>query len=92
MVSAVFKMMIYDNSPQLAQRSLTALIIISVLSKIFYPELRKLVEVFYQRLNMISWAPYANAWWVAGHCADDLYAGSGEGHCHDIYGGLVASF
>jgi len=64
MVSALFKILVYFNSPQLAQRSLIALIVISAVSKIFYPELKKLTAVLYQRLNMIAWTPYANAWWI----------------------------
>lgn len=64
MVSALFKLVIYDNSPQLAQRSLTALIVIATLSKIFYPECKKWVTDLCQRINMISWSPYANAWWL----------------------------
>lgn len=65
MVSAVFKLVIYDNSPQLAQGSLTVLVFISVLSKVFYPELKKLAKGIYQRLNTILWAPYADTWWIA---------------------------
>jgi hypothetical protein len=64
MVSALFKILVYFNSPQIAQWSLTALIILSILSKIFYPELKKSAAVVYQRLNMIVWTPYANAWWI----------------------------
>ncbi len=65
MVSAVFKIVIYDNSPQLARWCLTTLIVISAVSKIFYPELKKLVTVIYQRLKLISWSPYTDAWWIA---------------------------
>jgi len=65
MVSAVFKILVYFNSPQLAQWSLTGLIILSVLSKVFYPELKGSVVFIYQRVNVITWAPYANAWWIA---------------------------
>lgn len=65
MVSAVFKIVIYDNSPQLAQRALIALIIISVASKIFYPELKRSVENIYRKLSTIAWAPYADIWWIA---------------------------
>ena len=64
MVSAVFKVLIYDNSPQLAQWSLMALGLISLISKIFYPELKKAVEIGYQRMSRVKYAPYANAWWV----------------------------
>lgn len=65
MVSALFKILVYFNSPQLAQGFLTALIILSVVSKIFYPELKKWTGVVYQRLNTASWVPYADAWWIA---------------------------
>jgi hypothetical protein len=65
MVSAVFKMLVCFNSPQLAQRFLWGLIIISVVSKIFYPELKKSIEFIYKRVNSFAWAPYADAWWVA---------------------------
>ena len=65
MVSAVFKMLVYFNSPQLAQIFLIALIIIAIASKIFYPELKRLTTLAYQRLNVIDWSPYADTWWIA---------------------------
>jgi hypothetical protein len=65
MVSAVFKVLVYFNSPQLAQWSLTALIILSIAGKIFYPELKRSAAAIYQRLGLIAWAPYADVWWVA---------------------------
>jgi hypothetical protein len=65
MVSAVFKMLVYFNSPQLAQIFLIVLLIISIVGKIFYPELRKTVEIFYRRVNAIGWGRYADAWWLA---------------------------
>lgn len=65
MVSAVFKTIVCYDSPQLAQRSLTALIFVSLAGKVFYPELRKFVEAVYRRVNAMAWAPYADAWWVA---------------------------
>jgi hypothetical protein len=65
MVSALFKIIVYDNSPKLAQWSLVTLIVISSVSKIFYPEIKKLLEFSYRWVNTITWAPYANAWWVA---------------------------
>ena len=65
MVSALFKMLIYAAyNSQLAQRALMVLIAVSLVSKIFYPELRKFIEVVYQRSNIIAWAPYADAWWM----------------------------
>ncbi len=65
MVSAVFKILVYFNSPQLAQWSLTALIAVSLLGKIFYPELNRSAAFINQRLNVITWAPYTDAWWIA---------------------------
>jgi len=65
MVSALFKILVYFDSPHLAQWSLWALIIIAVLTKIFYPELRKLITDLYQWAISRAWGPYANAWWVA---------------------------
>ena len=65
MVSAVFKMLVYFNSPQLAQDFCTVLIIMSIVSKIFYPELRKSAEAVYRRMSIIHWGPYADSWWVA---------------------------
>ena len=64
MVSALFKILVYFNSPQLAQWSLTALIILSLGSKIFYPELMKAITFLYPRTKINTWAPYANACWI----------------------------
>ena len=44
MVSALFKMLVYFNSPQLAQTFLIILIVITVVSKRFYPALQKLTS------------------------------------------------
>lgn len=64
MVSAAFKMMVYDNSPLLARNCLIVLIAVSALGKIFYPECKKILQEIYRRVNAIDWNPYANAWWM----------------------------
>ena len=46
MVSAVFKILVYFNSPQLAQWSLTALIAISAVSKVMLGMFEMLFSVF----------------------------------------------
>ncbi len=65
MVSAAFKMVIYDNSPLLAQRSLTGLMIVGVLFKIFYPEIKKSSAGLYHWLTRIPWTLFADLWWIA---------------------------
>jgi len=65
MVSALFKMLVYFDSPQLAHISVLVLIAISCMSKIFYPELKKSTEVVYRQLSTINWSLFANAWWVS---------------------------
>jgi len=64
MVSALFKLVIDDNSPKLAQGSLTALCIICILSKMFYPEIKRYSTVIDGALNKITWGLSADALWI----------------------------
>ena len=63
-VSALFKILVCFNSPQLAQASLKVMIGIAVLSKIFYPEIKKLFKAAVEKIKGLRLAPYADAWWV----------------------------
>ena len=66
MVSALFKIVVYDNSPKLAQWCLIALIIVAIFSKLFLPELKQWTVLVFQRLGRVGWWPYsADLLWVA---------------------------
>ena len=66
MVSALFKIVVYDNSPKLAQWCLIALIIVAIFSKLFLPELKQWTVLVFQRLGRVGWWPYsADRLWVA---------------------------
>ncbi len=65
MVSAVFKIMVYDNSPRLAQTCLVVMMVLAVLSKVFYPETKKSALWIYQRAALIPWALFEDYAWAA---------------------------